>query len=244
MPQFQAHELNRENQNRLLQALAEQLKMPLMQIARQAELAKLTGQPQDAMQVIELTADNALQLLDNYLLSIELARRQALHIEMEPVSVSAVLNDSAHELYKLAAQYGCELELDLAGRYEPIIANRTGLQAALTSLGHVFIEAGAQRSEHRYRPVIKLAAHRGKQGIVAGAFADVEGLSNDMFRRSRQLYGRTRQPLTGLTAASGAGVFVAESLMSSMSAHLRIARHHKLSGLAATFASSQQMSLV
>jgi len=41
----------------------------------------------------------------------------------------------------MAKQYQCKLELHLSGRYEPVMANKAGLEAALTSLGYVFIEA-------------------------------------------------------------------------------------------------------
>jgi len=226
---------------RLLQALAEQIKLPLLQIARRAELARLSSDT-SLVESIELTADSALRLIDNYLLSTKLARVQN-SLQLEPVSIAAVLNETAHELSKLAAQYECELELHLSGRYMPIMAHRAGLEAALTSLGYVFIEAQSIRS-HKHRPVIKLAAHRSKYGIVAGMFADLEGLSRDMYQRGRGLYGHTPQPLTQLVSTSGVGVFVADSLLKTMSTRLRLAHHQKLSGLAATFTPTNQLSLV
>lgn len=227
---------------KLLQVLAEQMKLPLLQIARRAELARLNGDTETSLDTIELTADGALQLIDSYLLSLKLAQAQA-SLQLEPVSISAVLNQTAHQLDKLAKQYDCELELHLAGRYEPIMAHRAGLEAALTSLGYVFIEAQSN-APHTNRPVLKLAAHRSKTGIVAGLFADLDGLSADMYRRARSLYGHARQPLNQLSSSSGAGIFVADSLLSSMSARLRIAHHQKLTGLAATFSSSNQLHLV
>lgn len=227
---------------RLLNTLAEQIKLPLLQIARQAELARLSGDPLDYLSSIELTADTALKLLDNYSLSLLLSRGQELPI-LEPVSIGAVLNDTAHKLQAIASQYQCGLELHMSGKYEPILANRAALEAALTSLGYVFIEAQSARAG-KHQPIVKLAAHRGKQGIVAGMFAEGDGLSSDIYRRSRQLYGRVRQPLTGLTATSGAGVFIADSLLGAMSAHLRVAHHQKLAGLAATFKPSYQLELL
>ena len=227
---------------RLLQLLAEQIKLPLLQIARQAELARTTENPLELLNTIEDTADSSLKLLDSYLLSLRLARAHA-SIQLEPVSVAAVLNETAAGLSHLAKQYDCKLELHLSGRYEPIMAHRAGLEAALTSLGYVFIEAQSAAARDG-RAVIKLAAHRGKTGIVAGMFANMDGLSADMFKRARHLFGQAHQPLTQLTAGSGAGVFVADSLLASMSARLRVAHHQKLSGLAATFATSSQLNLI
>jgi len=228
---------------RLLQLLAEQIKLPLMQIARQAELASVSDQPIKLLGVIEDTADSSLKLLDSYLLSLRLAGVKS-SIQLEPVSVSAVLNETAQSLSNLAKQYDCKLELHLAGRYEPIMAHRAGLEAALTSLGYVFIEAQSVLPKHNDTPVIKLAAHRGKNGIVAGMFANLDGLSSDVYKRAHHLFGQAHQPLSHLTAGSGAGVFVADSLLQSMSARLRVAHHQKLSGLAATFATSSQLNLI
>ena len=227
---------------RLLLTLAEHLKLPLLQISQSAELARLTNQPLSQLETIELTAESALKLLDNYLFSTRLAQQQ-IAAELEPVSLSSVLYNVAQELHRFAAQYQCEMQLHLSGKYEPIMAHRAGLEAALTSLGYVFIEAQGS-AKHSSRPMVKLAAHRGKKGVVAGMFADTEGLSVDMYQRAHSLYGRASQPLTGLTATNGAGVFIAESILSAMSARLRVAHHQKLTGLAATFMPSRQLSLV
>jgi hypothetical protein len=236
------HRRQKGTDDRLLQLLGEQMKLPLLQIARQAELARMSAGPAELLESIELAADGALKLIDSYLLSLRLAHSQA-SLQLEPVSVAAVLNDTAHQLGHLARQYECKLELHLSGRYEPIMAHRAGLEAALMSLGYVFIE-GQSAMPAQKQTVIKLAAHRSKSGIVAGMFASTDGLSADMYRRARRLYGQAHQPLTSLPASSGAGVFVADSLLASMSARLRIAHHQKLTGLAATFMPSSQLNLI
>ncbi len=224
---------------RLLLALAEQLKVPLLQIARRAELAQTSHLKAKQLSTIETTADNALRLIDNYLLSMRLQAQDG--VILEPVSVASVLHDTAQELNQLADDYHCRLELHLSGRYEPVMAHREGLAAAFTSIGRDMIEAEVQQNKH---PVVTLAAHRGKKGIVAGIFGGSEGLTADMFRRSRTLYGQTGQPLSTVSAHPVTGIFVADSLLHSMAAKLRVAHHHKLSGLAATLLPSQQLTLI
>lgn len=229
-------------ENRLLLALAENLKLPLLQIARRAELGQIKPrQAGQAIKDIELTADAALQLLDSYLLSLNLANE--IPAALEPVSVPAVLAETAQKLEGLAKRYNCSLELQVKGRYEPVIAHAGGLKSALTSLGMVFIEAQSVLP-HKKPATIQLAAHHSRGRIVAGLFADVEGLSADMYRRARTLYGKSRQPLTQMSAGAGAGVFIADSLLSKMATNLRVAHHHKLSGLAATFAPTSQLELI
>jgi hypothetical protein len=226
-------------QERLLRALAEQLKVPLMQIARGAELAQYAGDQPAHLSAIEYTADMALRLIDGYLLSVMLQAQPSL--ELEPVSMSAVLQDVAHQLATMARQYGCELEVSLSGKYEPVMGHRLALEAAYTSLGYAFIEAlPPSNREHK----VLLALHRSGQGLVAGVFGDQPNWGADVYRRGRVLYGQARQSLPGLSAGSGAGVFVANSLLETMSAPLRLARHHAFGGLAATMSPSKQLQLI
>jgi light-regulated signal transduction histidine kinase (bacteriophytochrome) len=225
-------------QERLLWALAEHLKLPLLQISHRAELSR--RQPAtETLRHIEDTASLALKLIDNYLLSSRL-RQTAL--ELEPVSLSAVMHDASLALQPLARQYGCNLDLQLNGKYGPVMTHAGGLSAALLSLGQVFIEAGSRAGNNRHTVIF--ATNRSRGGITAGIFSDTEQLTADIYRRARQLYGRARQPLQGLTSASAAGVFVADSLLDAMSAPLRVASHRNTKGLAATFLPSQQLSLV
>lgn len=226
------------SQERLLRALAEQLKVPFMQIARTAELAAAEGD-QTAYRHIEYTADMALRLVDSYLLSVQL---QALpNLELEPVSLSAVLQDTAHSLNQLAKRHECDLEVHLSGKYEPVMAHRQSLEAAYASLGYAFIEAVPVTDTKHH---VLLGAHRSQAGVVAGIFGDQPGLNADMYRRARALYGNARQAMPAASAGSGAGVFVADALLKNMAAPLKLARHHNLSGLAATFLPSRQLQLI
>lgn len=227
-----------EPQARLLRALAEQLKSPLMQIARSAELGRMVN-PQDALPNIEYTADMALRLIDSYLLSVELKALPSL--ELEPVSVGAVLQDTIMRLQTLASHYDCNLDVRLSGKYAPVMAHRKSLEAAYMSLGYAFIEAAPQADRHHQ---VIFAAHRSAQGLVVGVFGDQPNLSSDMFRRAKALYGTARQSFPALSGTNGAGVFVADALLGTMSSPLRTARHQKLNGLAATFLPSRQTQLV
>jgi hypothetical protein len=222
---------------RLLRALAEQLKLPLLQIARQAELALATGQAVD--KATKDIASMALQLVDSFLLSSD--QHDQVSLQLEPVTVSSVLADAAHQLSQMAKHYDYDLEVHLAGKYGPVMAHQPSLLAAMTTLGYSFLETAGQGDK---RQVLVLGAHRSNHGIVAGLFSEQSNLSTDMFRRARALYGVSRQPLQTTLASAGAGVFVADSLLSSMATQLKVAHHQNMTGLAATFLPSQQMQLV
>lgn len=222
---------------RLLRALAEQLKLPLLRIARSAELAQLETDAN--LQHISQTADTALRLLDGFLLSSHLHGEVAL--QLEPVSIASLLTDTAHTLEPLARQHNCDITVSLGGKYNPVMAHRERLESAMLLLGCSLIEGRA--TEERRHEVV-LGAHKSARGIVTGAFDNQPGLSADVFRRGRALYGSARQTMPTFSAGNGAGVFVADSLFRTMAADLRVARHDKLTGLAATLSPSSQLQLV
>ena len=225
----------------LLLSLAEQLKLPLLQIARRAELELM--QPQEGgLNDIRVVADSALKLLDSYVMGVKMATEEAHFFEAEPVSISSVLYDAAAELAPLARAYDVRLDLQIDGKYGPVIANRRGLQAALVSLGFALIEALPALESPQLR--LQLSAHRCRYGIVAGLYSDAQQITTDALRQGRRLYGRARQPLTSLSPGSAAGVFVADALLHGMHSTLTASKHRKLYGLGAVLQPNPQMQLV
>lgn len=236
--------------------MAEELKLPLQYIARQAELetlhllslesshadCKTPASTRASLKEMQTTADMSVQLLDSYLLSLRLSLLPAASLVLEPVSVSAILYDTAQQLQDVAHQYGVTLELHVHGRYEPVMAHRQALQAALISLGYALIEALPSAGVGRRH--VQLATHRTKHGIVAGMYGELDMLTPELFQRARQLQGKARQPLVGTMSGSGAGVFIADALLGAMASRLRVGRFQRLPGFAVTLAASEQMQLV
>jgi hypothetical protein len=229
---------NNDESSRLLKAVAEQLKLPLMQIARQAELSRTLPPDLATWQQIQISADMAILMVEHYLFGLDFVENQAALL-LEPVSVASVLNDTAHQLSPLARQYDVDIELEVAGKYAPVMAHAVALQTALVSLGCALLTAP---KEVQQRPVIMLAVRQNRQGIVAGLYGNYE-VSAAALKRARVLYGRSRQPLVQL-GGGAAGIFVADIIFDAMSSPLRAARFHKLSGLAATLLPSQQLQLI
>lgn len=223
----------------LLLSVAEELKLPLLQIARQAEQGLLTGETD--LKLVQSTADSALRLLDNYVLGVRLALEPE-PLEVESLSVSSVLYETGQQLDALAKNYGVRLELNIAGRYGPVLAHRAGLQAALVSLGAALIEALPAQDSPQLK--LQLATHRSRYGIVAGLYTDTKQLSNEALQKGRQLQRHSRQPLMNITHTSGAGVFVADTILRAMNLRLSASRHHRLYGLGTVLQSNNQLHLV
>lgn len=224
----------------LLLSVAEELKLPLLQIARQAEQAQLTPD-QANLKTIQASADSALKLLDNYVLGVRLAL-EPTHLDVESVSVSSVLYDTGQQLDSLAKNYGVDLELGIAGRYGPVLAHRQGLQAALVSLGASLIEALPAQDNSQLK--LYLATHRSRYGIVAGIYADTKQITSQALEHSRRLQARSRQPLINFTHTSGAGIFVADTILKAMDLSLITSRHHRLHGLGTVLQPNHQLQLV
>lgn len=214
---------------RLFKALAEQLKTPLIQISHHAELGG-----SEAISDIGATASRALHLIDTYLLS---TRQQEL--PLEPVSISSVLYDVAQLLDPLARQHNSEVEIQVAGKYGPVMAHRESLEAGLVTLGQSLLEA-----DNSTQPRLVLSLYKGQQGLITGVFGDHVELTPQVFRRALKLFGGARQPLPNSSALNGAGLYVANSLFDGMNVKLRVAHHRKLTGLAAGFLPSAQLQLV
>lgn len=232
----------------LLLTVTEQLKLPLTQIARQAEQSQLSSGSANSdnheLIRIQIAADNALKLIDNYSLGLRLAL-EPLELARESVSVSSVLYDTRQQLDGLAKTYGVDLVLDVGGRFEPVQAHRAGLQAALVSLGAALIEAlPAQAQDAPQQLRLQLATHRSRYGIVAGVYSHTKNLSSHTLQKGRQLQRHSRQPLTPLSHTPAAGVFVADTILNAMNLNLTASRHHGLYGLATVLQPNPQLQLV
>lgn len=224
--------------------LAEQVKLPFVQIAYAAEL--MDGQ-QDAQQLeqsrqtIALSSQAALRLIDGYLLSVAMQREGTL--QLEPVSISSVMYDSAQILSNYARAHNCDLQLQVGGKYEPVMAHRLAVQSALVSLGLSFIEAATNHAADT-RAVVRLAVRRNGAGLNTGVFSNNPSLTSAVFARAKSMQGKVHQPLAEFGSGNGSGIFIADALFTQLQTSMKVARSGGFPGLAATLLPSRQLSLV
>lgn len=224
----------------LLKIIIEQLKVPLLHIARQTEAAKYGSTPD--YNDINSIADMSIKMIDSYLLTS--GYNSQLSLELEPVSISSVLHSAAGYLNNLAKLYNCSIELDLAGKYGPVMSQKSRLEAAFTMLGYSYIEANLSNNTKNKKGKIILSGYRTSRGIVAGIFSPEVEINNDSFQKSLQSFGKTRQGLPDVSQSTGAGIFIAESILNDLANKLRVTHYRHISGLATTLIPSQQLQLV
>lgn len=225
-------------QERLLRVMADNLKLPLVKIARGAELSAISQERTDLLEDISQTANMAIRLIDSYLLSLHI--NAVPNLELEPVSLPLVAHEVLHGLSGLAQQYDCDLEIDLEAGCRPVITHRNSLESALSIVGQSIIES-ASNSEKRGKVVFGL--HKNNKGLVAGIYGNGRPGSLDL-KRGRVLFGSAQQPVGELLSHSGGRLFIADSLLSSMNTTLKVLRHRNMIGLGATLLPSHQLRLV
>ena len=223
-----------DRSDQLFTALAEQLKVPLLQIARLSELSQEIALPR-----ISVISEHALRLVDAYAQSH--AQNQT-KLPLEPLTTSAVLYDVAVALQPFAQQWDYTVEIDQQGKGIPIMAHRESLRTMLTLLGASLIEASADDIEIPHHLV--LGTHRSASGIVVGAFSSHLALSQRALQLTRELHGRAAQAVPSLGLAGGAGLAIADRLSEQMHAPLRAYRHRSLTGIGSLLVPSHQLQLV
>lgn len=223
-----------ETNDSLFTALAEQLKVPLLQIARLSELNGIGTLPR-----ISVISEHALRLVDAYVQSHSQNQTKLL---IEPINTSSVLYDVAHALEPFAKQSDCKIEIDQQGKAAPIMAHRESLKTMLTLLGASLIEAGTEDDETK-REII-LGTHRSAKGTIVGVFSSNVALSQRALQLTRELHGRAAQVAPSLGIAGGAGLAIADGLSDQMDARLRAYRHRNLTGIGSLLRPSSQLKLL
>jgi len=220
------------DQQKVMRNIAEDIKLPLQQIIADVQVGKLTNQINP--DYIETTADAAIKLLDSFIISTQIYNGQR-ELELEPVSVAAVMQDTAHYLYKFASMNNCELQI-INKRKSLAMANVTALQAALVGLAHSFITASTGKKE-----LITFTVDKKTQQINAGIFSTNTRFLEEDLHQIRRLKGKARQLVPHFSHASSAGILIADTLFASMNAPLKSSRSH---GLVAGLLQSQQLAIL
>ncbi len=221
-----------EQSDRLMMALAEQLKTALVQIGQLAELASDHSS-------ISIVATQALRSIDAYLRS-----EQQTSLTLEPVSIGAVLYDVAQELSPLAKQCGVLLTIDEPTKTEPVMAHREALHAMITLVGGTLIQSPQHLDQNTEPARVVLGCHRAKGGIVVGAFADHTQVSAANLADTRAIYGRAVQASTQTGLQGAASLVLADKLTTQLQSVLKAYKHSSLHGVGALLLPSKQLQLL
>ena len=229
-------------QDRLFLSLAEQLSQTFLQITRTTEIVRLIDKKAADVEweKIRDVSEASMMLTEAYVMTQRLDRSM-LSAELEPVTISAMLYDTAERLQPLAKRYGVELSFCDLPKLAPVLSDKLILQTALISLGQVLVIAESQNDDMK---PIKLAAHRGRYGTVAGFYMENVDFTSETWRYALRQFGKIKQPLGKVTNGQITGALIADKLLKSLESKIHVARYQKLNGLAVTLPSCNQLQLV
>ncbi len=223
---------------KLLLNLTDQLKNSLLQISKSTETSIKTGLENNFL--IKSTSDYTVELLNAYSLGLKLAFED-IAINLEPISVSAVLYSTAEKLAAIAKNYDVDIDLNISGKNNLILSNYSGLETSLVSLGYSMIESLPSTDNKQMK--IYLASHMCRYGLVAGIYTDSSALTNEALKKGRKLYGMVRQPLTSFSHTASSGIFLADSILNNLNLKLKTSQHRHLHGLGIVLEPIPQLQL-
>lgn len=235
-------ELNNLNSDdySILRNVAEDLKTPLLRIVSQLQLNQSLGKGN--IHEIEIIASATLRLLDSFIVSTQVYTGQQ-QLKLEPVSPYVVMKDCNQYLRDLANLHGYETEFKLQKGVGLIMADVIILKAAITSLIYSFLY-NANSNRILTNQKILFTLRKSKQTIEAGVFSQGFEMTNKSLNKVRDLKGIARQLASDLSHGSGAGIVIADQLLSSMNTRLRPVRVNRLNGLVVNLMPSKQLSLL
>lgn len=220
-------------QDTTLRALAYELKNPLINIARRAELAD-----ESTFTQIQQTAEQTLALIDNYLLHAQTEYGQT-RLDLSPTIMGSVLYDVSVQMRSQADSYNAEFIID-DRTHEPVMTHRQALTSVLTVFGQTLLGVSSAKKRQK----IILRGYKTRQGnLGVGLFTDFK-VSQDDLERALLLQGKAHMPLSQIESSSHASLAIADGLCRAIGGAMTVKHMGGLSGLATELPRSEQLALV
>lgn len=234
--------LNISSNHILLKSVAEELRLPLVQISRLSESKNDDKQTIIGnLKIIESSADLALQLLESYILGLDYNDGQK-QIELSPITMGAVFNDVAHQVHKIANQNNCDIELEIKNTH-PIMGNYEAIKLAFINIANSIL-VSTDTNEIKERRSMTLSVFSKGPKNFAGIYTNNLNITRSSWERSLLMFEKSRQKMPNFSANNCSGFYVAHNILETMSSTLIPSKHNGMRGLAADFKLSHQMQLV
>jgi hypothetical protein len=218
----------------IINALAIELKTPLTQIAREAEVAGITG--------VSRQAEEIMALIDGYLLSSQTERGQQV-LPLQTTAIGSILYDVAQDVRELAIGHQVDVEPRTTHK-EAVMTHARSLRIALSCLAQLATYSSAEEGEES-RPRIKLLSYIKSNGsVVAGVFSRGIQITEKDLKRAELLYGESHLALSTSMPGSGVRLAIASGLAESLGSKLVTLRRDSTSGLGLELMRSTQLQLI
>lgn len=213
-----------------LVAAAHELKTPLSVVAYLAAALRDPGSElsddgkDNYLERITLATERMSRLVEGFTQAYRLGTddgRQLSLIGLEPVNITSVSEEVAHELEPLARQLDQTITLDIRTRSNLAVANRQLLTSVMVNL----MDNALKHNQPGSQVVVHIAQHG--DFLRTGVQDNGVSVTRRDLQRLRGRFGKELQPLTGRSHSSGLGLYIAAQLTRAMGGNLGAICHHK-----------------
>jgi hypothetical protein len=230
---FQDDHGQASSQDMTLRGLAFELKNPLINIARLAELNDA-----DSYDDIQHTAEQSLQLIDSYLLNAQTEYGQTM-LDLEPVSIGSVLYDVSSRLGIPAKYKNASLVLD--DRTNELVMTH---RPALTSALYVFGKTIMGFNDSNLHQEITLRGYKTRRGRLGIGLFSKSPISKTDLTDALKLQGTAHMPMSRISSESHVSLAIADGLCRAIGGKMTVKHMGGLSGLATELPPSEQLAFV
>jgi len=227
-----------------LVAAAHELKTPLAIIAHLASALEddslaTPQQRQVSLQRIQLSAERTLRLIQGLTTSYRIGDDQLrFALNLQPINVTQVCEEVAHEILPFANVQSQSLELYLGQRSQLVVGDKELLHSILFNLldnafRHTPPETTVSMHIRRRSEVVRVCVHDSGPGVQP----------SDMSRLKQRL-GRQPQPIVTRSSGSGLGLYIAQQLADAMGGRLGVGTVKSGADFHVDLLHSRQLSLV
>ncbi len=211
--------------NSSLIAAAHELKAPLVVIRQlglllQEDALLDASKRQELSTQITLTSERSLRLVESLTRS---TRLQESEFNPEPIQITRLCEDVAHELSPLCKALEKDIQLHLPAQPVLAYANYDLLRSITVGL----CDNALSHGESKTAIILTATNKKSFNKLRVGVRDDGPRLPKDALRQLRQRLGKAPQPVSRRPAASGLGLYIAGQFAEAMDSKLGMIAHRE-----------------
>jgi signal transduction histidine kinase len=226
-----------------LVAAAHELKTPLAIISHLASALEdgsftTPEQQQATLRRIQLSAERTQRLIHGLTTSYRLGNQLGFGLDLQPVNITQVCEEVAHEITPFAQAQQQHLELVLGRRAQLVVGDRELLHSIMfnlidNALRHTPPETSVRMHVRRLSQRVRVCVHDDGPGLHP---SDISNLAVRI--------GKQTQPISTRSSGSGLGLYIAGQLAAAMGGQIGVGRVASGADFHVDLLHSRQLSLI
>lgn len=197
---------------------------------------------QSELDQIATLSKHALSMIDFALVSVDLKQSE---LPLTNLSASAVAQDVAASLYKLARSYDVDLNIDITKKMEPVYTNEAAAKGILYGLAASLITKAKESTSIKKRPLIVIAAQETTPKTQRlGVYSPNINISPSIINSTNKIVFNARSIAPNDFHHSGLGLVISDNLSKSLGSKLKRFEHRGNKGVGFYVPMSSQLAFV